>query len=132
MQTIIKWKTTNVPKKSDRTIIRWHKIYKCPLAVIWRPDKETRPYTPWVDATLCNSWPEESFIPKIWANSVKEPNWDLHKNVRTHGNVTYDKKEYRIINVDFTKKTSLLERLENGSMMEVKKIFKLKPKPECG
>lgn len=47
--------------KPERVVIRWHKIWKCPIAVFL---KTTGPHTgQWLEKTLGCSWPEMAFHP---------------------------------------------------------------------
>jgi hypothetical protein len=53
----------------DGTVISaWHVVWKCWLPIKW--DGES-PDTPWIEATLVVSWPENSF--SCWVNHPEPP-----------------------------------------------------------
>jgi len=62
------WKYTKIPK--DRAIIRWHKIWNCPIAVKY--NTEDFVFT-WVEKTLAQQWPDAAFRGDVWAEIPKEP-----------------------------------------------------------
>lgn len=51
------WLIDDMPKDGT-PILRWHKMWKCPIAVRYIPGKFDHP---WIEKTLTTSWPEESF-----------------------------------------------------------------------
>jgi hypothetical protein len=68
------WRYSDMPK--DGTVImRWHKLYKCPIAVYYK--ERTELHLEWVERTMSNSWPEESFAPEAWMPIPAEPNIKL-------------------------------------------------------
>ena len=64
----LSWRKSNPPK--DRTIMRWHRVWKCAVPVSWSTDKDLE--SPWLCATKTVAWPEEAFFPE-WAECLPPP-----------------------------------------------------------
>jgi hypothetical protein len=64
------WKNTPPPK--DRMIMRWHKFWKCPVAVFWTNQGIIIDECPWISGTRTNTWPERAFSPE-WAECPQPP-----------------------------------------------------------
>jgi len=60
----MKWKNTTPPK--DRKIIRYHILWKCPIAISW-----WKGYG-WITTTKTRIWPEETFAPE-WSELPEPP-----------------------------------------------------------
>lgn len=61
-------------------IIRWHKIWNCPISVKLSP-KDFQ--YPWVEVTLTTQWPEEAFLPfYVELSNLPKPQEEIvNKNV---------------------------------------------------
>jgi len=59
------WIWSSVPKSKYIPILRWHKIYGCPIAVYYDP--ELNPNMPWITMTKTHMWPEASFLDGVYA-----------------------------------------------------------------
>lgn len=75
----IKWNQSLPPK--NKYIIRWHKLWGCPVTVKFN-DK----YAPccWINKTRDNSWPEDAFIPNLWLEEMENPLSENNKCERPH------------------------------------------------
>lgn len=65
------------PPPTDRDIIRVHKLWKCIICVRYKPGLVED--CPWVTRTQTNSWPEESFLPNVWAESMTNDEFEALK-----------------------------------------------------
>ena len=59
------WIWSAVPKSKFISIMRWHKMYGCPIAVYY--DFENNPTFPWKDRSKNHLWPEEAFVEGVYA-----------------------------------------------------------------
>ena len=66
------WIKADVPKDGSR-IIRWHKILNIPLFVFYKEGMSSHKSCVWVTIDCSNSYPEESFLPNIYAFLIKKP-----------------------------------------------------------
>ena len=63
------WKYKDLPKNGTK-IIRWHQIWKCPVAVFYC---KTDPVFPWTQSAGGTVWSEESFTPDAWYEYPEAP-----------------------------------------------------------
>ena len=62
------WHPMRTAPKDGRKISAWHKIWKCPVSIIYYGGLSD---TQWVECTRTNRWPEESFT--HWKEIDKGP-----------------------------------------------------------
>ena len=67
------WQPIETAPRDGSTILAWHHIYHCPIAVFWRESPSLWP-EPWIEKTYSNCWPEAAFT--HWAPLPEPPGED--------------------------------------------------------
>lgn len=60
--SMLEWRPISEAPKDETTIVRWHRIWKCPVAV-QRNNERYPGYPEWITATRDQTWPEDAFLP---------------------------------------------------------------------
>jgi|688.fasta_scaffold63372_8 hypothetical protein len=63
------------PPKDGTKILRWHKLWQCPIAVKANNLEDSRLTFPWVECSLSTAWPEDSFVKDKWMPLPPPPNY---------------------------------------------------------
>lgn len=66
------WQPIATAPTDDSTIVRWHRIHKCEVAV-QRNNGRVPSYPEWITATKDQTWPEDAFLP-FWRRPMASPN----------------------------------------------------------
>lgn len=66
------WQPISTAPSDESTLIRWHRIWKCEVAV-QRNNGRIPGYPEWITATNDQTWPEDAFLP-FWRRPMASPN----------------------------------------------------------
>ncbi|PWC96943.1 hypothetical protein [Azospirillum sp. TSO5] len=75
---LLEWRPISEAPKDRTTIVRWHKLWKCPVAVERNDGRFVYPFADapeWVSAGQDKLWPEEAFLP-FWKPAGAAPQED--------------------------------------------------------
>ena len=63
-QAVPEWQPIETAPTDETNIIRWHRIWKCPVTV-QRNNGRLPGYPEWITGTKDQTWPEDAFLP-VW------------------------------------------------------------------
>lgn len=72
------WQSTDNMPMDGTAIQRWHSLWDCPITVMHKPGISQLENCIWVEKTLSNSWPENTFLP-CWKPVPATPSQCLEK-----------------------------------------------------
>ncbi len=58
----IEWLPISEYHDDNPLVMRWHKIWKCPVCVSYNPGRHNELLN-WIEGTKTHAWPEEAFLP---------------------------------------------------------------------